>query len=64
MRKNGSADADNSLSELLRDMFIAILLLNGVTQDNVARTVRVGKARVNGIGKNLGIKGLRGERKS
>ena len=57
--KNTVSGDDTPISELLKDMFIAILLLQGVTQDNVAKVVRVGKARVNGIGKNLKVKSPR-----
>jgi hypothetical protein len=56
MKKNESVGSEDSISELLKDMFIATLLLRGVTQDSVAKVVRVGKARVNSIGKNLKIK--------
>jgi len=61
MKKNESVGSEDSISELLKDMFIATLLLRGVTQDNAAKIVRVGKARVNSIGKNLKIKSSHGE---
>jgi hypothetical protein len=57
VKKDASVgNEEDSLSELLRDMFITILLLNGVTQDSVATIVRVSKTRVNAIGKNLKLK--------
>jgi hypothetical protein len=58
------AGMGGSLSELLMDMFIAMLLLSGVTQGNVAKVVHVSKVRVNSIGKNLKVKNSRGERES
>jgi hypothetical protein len=66
MKKNESEEAamEGSVSELLRDMFIAMLLLSGVTQGNVAKVVHVSKVRVNSIGKNLRVKHLRGEQDS
>jgi DNA-binding XRE family transcriptional regulator len=64
MKKNESAGAEDSNAELLKDMFIAMLLLRGVTQDNVAKIVHVSKARVNSIGKNLKVKGSRTEHSS
>ena len=57
VKKRARGDDDNNPQlELLKDMFIAFLLLQGVTQGNVARVVQVGKARVNSIGKNLKLK--------
>lgn len=49
MKKSESEEAgmESTVSELLRDMFIAMLLLSGVTQGNVAKVVHVSKARVN-----------------
>jgi hypothetical protein len=64
MKKNESVRSEDSISELLKDMFIATLLLRGVTQDNAAKIVRVGKARVNSIGKNLKVRGSRSESNS
>ena len=49
-------DDSNPQLELLKDMFIALLLLQGVPQGNTAKVVQVGKARVNSIGKNLKLK--------
>ena len=56
MKKNESPGDEDSISELLKNMFIAMLLLQGVTQENVAKIVHVAKARVNSIGKNLKVK--------
>ena len=55
-RVRGGDDINPQL-ELLKDMFIAVLLLQGVPQGNVARIVQVGTNRVNNIGKNLKVKG-------
>jgi len=39
--------------ELLKDMFIAQLILAGISQQQIAKVVRVNLNRVNRIGKSL-----------
>lgn len=57
MKKQAHGDDDNDPQlELLKDMFISFLLLQGVPQGNVAKIVQVATARVNGIGKSLKLK--------
>ncbi len=56
-KKVRGGDDINPQLELLKDMFIAVLLLQGVPQGNVARVVQVARIRVNNIGKKLKVKG-------
>jgi hypothetical protein len=51
------SEVGNSQVELLKDMFIAFLILQGVPQTKVAKVVQVATVRVNKIGKNLKVKG-------
>jgi hypothetical protein len=55
MKSSPSGESDATV-ELLKDMFIAILLLGGTTQSNVGKIVKVSTVRVNRIGKLLSIK--------
>jgi hypothetical protein len=52
-----NSEVGNSQVELLKDMFIAFLILQGVPQTKVAKVVQVATVRVNKIGKNLKVKG-------
>jgi len=56
-KKARVGDENSPQLELLKDIFIAILLLQGVPQGNVAKVVQVGTVRVNSIGKNLRVRG-------
>ncbi len=63
MKKQARGNDDNDQQlELLKNMFISFLLLQGVQQGNVAKIVQVATARVNAIGKNLKLKARSSDR--